>query len=281
MKTRYRHDVAEPSKRPWARRRLLNVWVDDLSMAELMAELDDGVVFTVNLDHLYQLHRDQAFYHAYQQADFITPDSKYVYWALNSIGRPVKEQVSGSDLVPTFCWHHRANPGVRVFLLGAAPGVAEAARKNINTRCGRDVVVGAHSPSMSFVTDPAEIDAVIDIVNRSGATTLVVGLGAPKQEIWISEFRDRMPGVRIFMGVGATLDYEAGAGARAPAWMSRLGLEWLHRLVTDPRRYWRRYLRDMTFFGLICVDALGLYKSPLSSIDARDRDHATVNSAVA
>lgn len=277
---RNRYDVPAPPTRPWLRSRLLNVWVDNLSMAELMTRLDEslndtrgtGIVFTLNPDHLYHLQRNEAFYHAYRRADFITSDSKYVYWSLGWIGRPIQEKCSGSDVVPNFCWHHRNNVDVGVFLLGGASGVAAAARDRINTRCGREVVVGAHSPSMSFVTDAAEIDAVIDAINRSGANTLIVGLGAPKQEIWITEFRDRMPGVRIFMGVGATLDYEAGMVKRAPTWMTKRGLEWVFRIVTEPRRYWRRYLRDMVFFVLIWIDALGIYKSPIPAphVDALD-----------
>jgi N-acetylglucosaminyldiphosphoundecaprenol N-acetyl-beta-D-mannosaminyltransferase len=262
------YDLVEPPPRPWPRSPLLNVWVDDLSMDELMTQLDDGIVFTLNLDHVYHLQRNPEFYRAYRQADFITSDSRYVYWALGWLGRKVKEQVCGSDILPNFCWHHRANPDVGVFLLGGGSGVADAARDNINSRCGRDVVVGAHSPSMSFVSDPAEIDAVIDIVNRSGANVLVVGLGAPKQEIWITQYRYRMPGVRIFMGVGATLDYEAGAVKRAPGWVGKLGLEWAHRVVTQPRRYWRRYLRDTAFFGLVWNDRRGRYKSPLPANEA-------------
>jgi N-acetylglucosaminyldiphosphoundecaprenol N-acetyl-beta-D-mannosaminyltransferase len=257
------YDFSEGEQPPWIRVPLLNVWVDDLSMAELLDQLDEGVVFTLNLDHLHQLQRNQEFFDAYRQADFITSDSRYVYWALRWLGRGVKEQVSGSDIVPKFCWHHRHNPFARVFLLGAAPGVAETARTNINARCGRNVVIGAHSPSMSFVDDPDEIDAVIDVVNRSGATVLLVGLGAPKQELWISKYRDRMPGVRVFMGVGATLDYEAGVVTRAPSWVSRCGLEWAHRVVTQPRRYWRRYVKDVAVLALIVKEAFGRYRSPL------------------
>jgi N-acetylglucosaminyldiphosphoundecaprenol N-acetyl-beta-D-mannosaminyltransferase len=262
---RERHAVAEPPTRPWSRSRILNVWVDNLSMQELMARLDEGIVFTLNPDHLYHLQRNKPFYEAYRQADFISADSKYVYWALGWMGRRIKQKVSGSDIVPTFCWHHRNDPSVKVFLLGAAGGIADTARNKINARCGREIVVGAYSPSMSFVTDGNEIDTVIRIINRSGANVLVVGLGAPKQEIWITKYKNKMPSVRIFMGVGAAIDYEAGAVKRAPHWMTERGLEWVYRITKEPKRYWQRYLRDMEFFLLICLDALGLYKSPMHS----------------
>ena len=251
---------------------MLNVWVDNLSMSELMDKLDQGVVFTLNPDHLYHLQRNKAFYEAYRQADFITSDSKYVFWALGWIGRRIKEKVSGSDIVPNFCWHHRDNPDVKVFLLGAAPGIAQTALERINARCGREVVVGAHSPSMKFVSDEKEIADTIDIINRSGANVLIVGLGAPKQEIWIQKFRTAMTGVKVFMGVGATIDYEAGVVKRAPRWMTKRGLEWVYRIATEPKRYWRRYLRDMEFFLLVSLDGLGLYRSPMPATGDRDRD---------
>ena len=254
-------------QRAWPRSRMLNVWVDNLSLEELLNKLDAGVVFTLNPDHLYHLQRNKEFLDAYRQADFITSDSKYVYWSLGWIGRRIKEKVSGSDIVPSFCWRHRNNPAVKVFLLGAAPGVAQKALERINTRCGREIVVAAHSPSMQFVKDEAEIADTIRIINESGANVLIVGLGAPKQEIWMVKYRHAMPGVKIYMGVGATIDYEAGVVARAPRWMTRRGLEWVYRITTEPRRYWRRYLRDLEFFWLVLVDGLGLYKSPFATND--------------
>jgi len=258
-----------PPARPWPRSRLLNVWVDDLTMAGLMQRLDQGVVFTLNPDHLYHLQRNPEFLAAYRKADFITSDSKYVYWSLGWLGRRIQEKVSGSDIVPTFCSHHAANPDIRIFLLGAGPGIAQRALERINARVGREIVVGAHGPSMNFVNDPTEIADVLAMIESSRANVLIVGLGAPKQEIWIDRYRAAMPNVRIFMGVGATIDYEADAVVRAPRWMTRNGLEWLYRITTEPRRYWRRYLRDMEFFWLVLLDGLGLYRAPALPAPAR------------
>ncbi len=257
-----RSEAELPPTRPWPRSRLLNVWVDDVTMVELMQRLDAGMLFTLNPDHLYHLQRNPAFVSAYRKADFITSDSKYVYWSLGWIGRRIQEKVSGSDIVPTFCHHHRDNPDVKVFLLGAAPGIAQKARERINRREGSEVVVGAHGPSMNFVNDAAEIADVIRMINDSGATVLIVGLGAPKQEIWMDRYRSAMPKVKVFMGVGATIDYEADAVVRAPRWMTRNGLEWVYRITTEPKRYWRRYLRDLEFFWLVLLDGLGLYRPP-------------------
>ena len=109
---------------------------------------------------------------------------------------------------------------------------------------------------------PAEIAEVIAMINDSRATVLIVGLGAPKQEIWMDRYRSAMPNVKVFMGVGATIDYEADTVVRAPRWMTRNGLEWVYRITTEPKRYWRRYLRDLEFFWLVLLDGLGLYRPP-------------------
>ena len=231
-------------------------------MPELMHTLEGGMLFTLNPDHLYHLQRNPAFFAAYRAADFVTSDSKYVYWALGWIGRRIQEKVSGSDIVPTFCRHHRESADVTVFLLGAGPGIAQKALERINARAGREIVVGAHGPSMNFVNDDGEISNVLAMINASGATVLIVGLGAPKQEIWMHRYRSALPGVKIFMGVGATIDYEADAVVRAPRWMTRYGLEWLYRITTEPKRYWRRYLRDLEFFWLVLLDGIGLYRAP-------------------
>jgi len=250
---------------PWPRQPLLNVWADDLSMDQLLGRMvtAGGVVFTVNPDHLYHLQYNPAFVAAYQSADIITVDSHYVRLALRVLGRPVANRLPGSDIVPAFCERHGANPDVRIFLLGARPGVAQAARESMNAKAGRELVVGAHGPSMNFVNDPAEIDAVIEMIEASAASVLLVGLGAPKQEIWIASVRHRLPKVRVMMGIGATIDYEAGAVKRAPVWLRRMGLEWTYRVTTEPGRYLLRYVRSSKFLWWMLLDRLGRYKDPL------------------
>ena len=255
---------------PWPRQPLLNVWADDIDMDQLLDRMVSagGVVFTVNPDHLYHLQYNPAFLRAYLSADIITVDSHYVRLALRAMGRPVANRLPGSDIVPAFCARQAANPDVRIFLLGARPGVAQRALENMNARAGRDQVVGAHGPSMNFVNDPAEIDAVVAMIEASGATVLLVGLGAPKQEIWISNFRDRLPRIRVMMGVGATIDYEAGEVRRAPVILRRLGLEWTYRVSTEPRRYLMRYVRSSKFLWWMLMDRLGRYKDPFASSPA-------------
>lgn len=263
------------NNQPWRRSRILNAWVDSLTVSEIVQRLDEGTLFTVNPDHLYHLQRNADFAAAYRSATLVSCDSKYVYWALNFLGRPIKQKSSGSDIVPAYWRYHAHNPAVSIYLLGAKPGVAETAKERINALAGREIVVGALGPSFNFVDDEREISDAIERINASGATCLIVGLGAPKQEIWIHRHRSQMPGVKVFMGVGATIDYEAEAVRRAPEWMNRNGLEWVYRMATEPRRYWRRYFRTLEFFWLVLFDKLGAYKppsfpSPVSDDDAVD-----------
>ena len=207
--------------RRWHRSRILNAWVDSLTVQEIVEELDEGVLCTLNPDHLYWLQRDPDFAAAYRNAALVSSDSKYVFWALGFLGRAIKQKSSGSDIVPAYWRHHANNPAVSIFLLGARSGIADMARERINRLAGRRIVVGSLGPSFNFANDEHETTEAIRMINASGATCLIVGLNAPKQEIWINRNRSRMPGVKVFMGVGATIDYEAEAVKRAPPWMTR------------------------------------------------------------
>lgn len=247
----------------WRRARILNAWVDSLTVEQVLEVLEDGgVLFTINPEHLYQLQRNAEFATAYANATYVSCDSIYVFMALKLLGRGLEHRASGSDIVPAYWRRHAANPDVSMFLLGAAPGVAERARERINKLAGRQIVVGAHGPSFDFLDDEQETADAIDMINASGATCLVVGLGAPKQEIWIERNRGKLPGVEVYMGVGATIDYEAEAVQRAPTWMRHNGLEWVYRVFTEPRRYLRRYARNTEFLWLALLDAFRLYRFP-------------------
>ncbi|NDY90917.1 WecB/TagA/CpsF family glycosyltransferase [Ideonella livida] len=244
---------------------LLNIWVDDLSRSELLDLLATrgGLVFTLNPDHLWHLQHDPAFLAAYRQADWVTMDSAPLRGLMGWTGRPLRERITGSDLVPAML-HHAVRQQVpwRFFLLGAAPGVAETARRRMNERAGQALVVGALGPSMRFVDDPQETETALAAIRASGANVLLVGLGAPKQEVWLARHRHALPGVKVLLGVGATLDYEAGAVRRAPVWMRRMGLEWAYRIGSEPGRYLRRYGRNTRFLWWMLQERLGRYRDP-------------------
>lgn len=236
---------------------ILGVEIDNISQRQFLAELTKGVIFTPNVDHLMKLQKDAAFRDAYQQADYKVCDSQILMYASKLLGKPLKAKISGSDLLPLFCDYHRDNPNITIFLLGGAKGVAAQAQVNINAKFGRDMVIAAHSPTFGFEKNTEECQAIIDMINASGATVLAVGVGAPKQELWIAKYRSQMPGVKIFMAIGAALDFEAGNKPRAPQFWSDLGIEWLYRLMSEPRRLWKRYLLDdLPFFKLLLKQKL-------------------------
>lgn len=244
--------------------RILNIDVDNMTIDELLAKFSSGVLFTANVDHLMTLQYDPSFRIAYANADYVSVDSQVVLWASHFLGTPIKQKISGSDFLPAYCDYHRNNPDVRIFLLGAATGVAEKAAEKINKRAGRKIIVGTFSPSMGFDTNDTECDAIVNMINNSDANVLVVGIGAPRQEIWINTYRRKFEKIKSFMALGATIDYEAGVLKRAPEWMSRSGVEWAYRLLQEPSRLWRRYLiKDVGFPLFILRQRWGLYVPPI------------------
>ncbi|WP_421655473.1 WecB/TagA/CpsF family glycosyltransferase [Leptothermofonsia sp. ETS-13] len=245
--------------------RILNVLLDNLTMRELLEQLKSGVVLTPNVDHLMKLQRDAEFFRLYQLADYRVCDSQVLMYAARFLGTPLREKISGSDFFPAFCEFHKHNQDISIFLLGAAPGVADTARTKINRRTGREIVVDSYSPSFGFEKNERECLEIVDRINQSGATVLAVGVGAPKQEKWIFKYRDRLTNIKIFLAVGATIDFEAGIIRRAPKWMSNLGIEWLFRISQDPQRLWKRYLvEDLPFLWLLLKQKRGLYTSPFA-----------------
>lgn len=242
---------------------ILNVAIDNLSQQELLNLLKQqgGIVVTPNVDHLIKLQADPEFHQVYQSVDYRVCDSQILKLVSHWLGTPIREKLSGSDLFPAFYQHCKDDKNVKIFLLGAAEGVAEKAKQRINQKVGREMVVDCYSPSYGFEKNKAECEKIVERVNRSGATVLAVGLGAPKQEKWIYNYRNRFPNINVFMAIGATIDFEAGNRPRSPQWMSKLGIEWAFRLMSEPKRLWKRYLvEDLPFFWLILKQKLNLYK---------------------
>lgn len=242
--------------------KLLNVFVNNLSQEELLEQIEEGVVFTPNVDHLIKLQSDREFLHVYGLADYKLCDSQILLYASRFLGSPIKEKVSGSDFFPAFYKYHKHNQDIKIFLLGSEQGVARKAGENINKKVKRNIVVGSYSPLFGFETTEKESMKIVEMINQSGATVLAIGVGAPKQEKWIYKYRHKMPNIKIFLAIGATINFEAGDLQRAPKWMSNIGLEWLHRLLSEPKRLWKRYLiQGLPFFCLILKQKFNLYKS--------------------
>lgn len=245
--------------------RLLNVDVDDVTMDELVETFREGMLLTLHVDMIMKLQRDRQFYDVLSRFDVVTCDSQVLFTAARLLGTPLRERVSGSDFFPRFYAKHARDPGVTVFISGGAPGVAEIAARNVNAKVGREMVVGVDSPPLDFETRPGEIDRMVERINASHATVLLVGLGAGRQEKFLVAHRHRMPHVRTFLPLGGTIDYEADALPRPAAWVTDAGLEWLYRLLHEPRQRWRRYLvHQPPVLSLLARQRVGRYRDPFA-----------------
>ncbi len=250
---------------------ILSVPIDNISKMDLLERLKlGGTVFTPNVDHLIKLQKDPEFYEVYSTATYRTCDSQILMFASMLLGSPIQERISGSDLFPAFYEYYADDKDIRIFLLGAAEGVAAKAMQRINQKVGRNIIVAAHSPSFGFEHDEAECNRIVDMINGSGATVLAIGVGAPKQEKWLYKHKSRLKSVKIFFAIGATIDFEAGNVRRAPKWVSEAGLEWLYRLLLEPKRLWKRYLiEDLPFLLLVVKQALKLNRPMRASSSNR------------
>ena len=243
--------------------RILNVNLLAITQNELLQKLDKGILITPNVDQLVKLQYDRDFYDICLQTEWLICDSKILYQLSKLLKHQIPEAIPGSSFFTAYYMYHKNDTNCKIFLLGAMDGVAEKAMKRINEKVGRNIVVGAHSPSYGFEKKEKECEELIDIVNNSGANVVLVGVGAPKQEKWIMKYKDRMPNVDIWMALGATIDFEAGTLKRAPLIWQKCGMEWLYRCIKEPKRLFKRYfVDDMKFFYYFTKQLLGIYKNP-------------------
>jgi N-acetylglucosaminyldiphosphoundecaprenol N-acetyl-beta-D-mannosaminyltransferase len=251
----------QPAKRPTRlplppRFVLGRVPVDRISMdyaAILLAEalLHPGELPTLtvvgpNAQLITLSQKDELFAEALQQADLSVPDGMSVVLASKLLGVPIPERVTGGDLMERMC-AESAHYGFRVFFLGGLPGAAEMAAFNLRRRYPGLNICGTYCPPFGFENDPAELFWIEKVVEEARPDLLCVAFGAPKQEIWMQRHRGRLH-VGVILPVGAAFDTQAGLQRRAPQWMQRNALEWLFRLMMEPRRLWRRYLVGNTCF---------------------------------
>lgn len=245
--------------------RFLNLNILSLTQKELLEQMTEGVLYTPNLDHLIKIQHDREFYNIYQQAEWVVCDSKILYLTSKLLKQSLPMAIPGSSFFTAFYNYHANNLNCKIFLLGAAEGVAKKAMENINRRVGRQIVVGAHSPSYGFEKKQNENEKIYKMINESGANVVLVGVGCPKQEKWIFTHKDKMPGVDIWMALGATIDFEAGNIKRAPKIIQILAMEWFYRFLQEPKRLFRRYfIDDIRFFYYFVKQLLGLYKDPFA-----------------
>jgi N-acetylglucosaminyldiphosphoundecaprenol N-acetyl-beta-D-mannosaminyltransferase len=251
-----------------ARIKFMNIEVDNLTMVETLQAIDsliqqnrNAYVVTPNVDHIVQLERGGELCEAYRNADLILTDGQPLLWISRWYGNPIKQKISGSDLFPLLC-KMAVDKEYTMYFLGAGEGIAAQAADNLMRRYPGLKVVGTYSPPFGFEKDEEEMKKIVKILKSAKPHILIVGLGCPKQELFILHNREKL-GVPISLGLGASLDFEAGNIKRAPKWMSEHGMEWCFRIVQDPKRMLKRYL----------IDDLAIFRLALKYKNRRFHEH--------
>ena len=247
---------------------ILGVPIDALTFDALLDRIGGWIggqtarqICTVNPEFVMTAQRDFNFFNILNRVDLCVPDGVGLLWAAKRLGHELPERVTGSDGVPLIA-ERAAREGWRLFLLGAAPGVADKAAHILCERYPGLQIAGVYAGSPTA----NEEDNIVQRVNTSHADILFVAYGAPNQDKWIARNLPRLQ-VGVAMGIGGSLDFVAGTAARAPVWMRQAGIEWLHRLITQPWR-WRRMLRLPLF--VLAVLRRGS-QGPAAFVGMRDR----------
>ncbi len=235
------------------RQSVLGALIDVISWDETLDRItawgqarESRYVCICNVHSVVTTTRDAEYKHVVNGADMSTPDGAPIAWALRRFGHLGQPRVNGPDLMWKYLAQAEQN-GQVVFFYGSTDATLGKLRSVLAQRFPLLRVGGMHSPPFRKLSEQEDQDEV-DMINRSGAQVVFVGLGCPKQEKWMAEHRGRIQAVMI--GVGAAFDYHAGTIKRAPLWWQQNGLEWLYRLCSEPRRLMRRYMVTNTLFIL-------------------------------
>ena len=244
--------MAEPAA--IARVDVLGVGVSALDMPTAVSEIsrwiDEGeqhYVCVTGVHGVMESQADPGLRDIHNRSGLTTPDGMPMVWAGRWAGVEHMDRVYGPDLMLELL-QVAAQRGWRSFFYGGAEGTPELLARRLQERFPGLLVAGTHSPPFRPLTDDEDADVVARI-NGSGADIVWVGLSTPKQERWMADHVERLD-APVLLGVGAAFDIHAGTLRQAPRWMQRAGLEWLFRLLAEPRRLWRRYLRNNPLFVL-------------------------------
>lgn len=234
---------------PLNRRRFMNTYIDDVTLEEAVLYMEDciaqrkiGQVITPNVDQIVRMEWDDKFRMICENCELLLVDGHPLLWIAKAYGTPFKQKICGSDLVPMLC-RLASQKGYKVFFLGAAPGVAQIAAEKMQQEYPGLQVVGTYSPPMGFLDNAEELSHINSLLLESKADMLFVGMGVPKQDIFIYENMDKYK-IPLSFSIGGTIDFIAGVQKRAPMWMRKIGFEWLYRLLSDPKRMFKRYILD-------------------------------------
>lgn len=231
--------------------KVLDSFIHALSWEETLARItvwararESRYVCICNVHSVVTATRDKEFKQVLRHADMTTPDGMPIAWMLRKLGFAGQQRINGPDLMWKYC-AQAARTGDSVYFYGGSYEALRQMSMKLRAAFPDLQIGGVYAPPFRAVGE-VEDDKVIAAINESGAGVVFVGLGCPKQEIWMATHHNRIHAVMI--GVGAAFDYHAGTVQRAPLWMQRNGLEWSYRLLSDPRRLWKRYFVTNTLF---------------------------------
>jgi N-acetylglucosaminyldiphosphoundecaprenol N-acetyl-beta-D-mannosaminyltransferase len=247
---------------------VLGVGISAINMEVALTTIEDWIarhysryVCVAPVHSVMECRKDAALRRIFNVSGLTTPDGMPLVWLCHLKGYRDVSRVYGPDLMLAICERSIAR-GYRHFFYGGADGVAEKMAVNLRHRFPGLSVAGTYSPPFRSLT-PEEDAEIVRMINEASPDIVWVGLGAPKQERWMAAHGDKLT-APVLIGVGAAFDFHAGLKKQAPCWMQRRGLEWLFRLMTEPRRLWRRYLiNNPLFVMLVLLQALGLRRYSL------------------
>ena len=227
--------------------RVLGVRFDAVQISGVVGRMEEWIaqrerahyIAVSNVHGLMESQHSESFKKVLDAADLCVPDGMPVIWVGRLRGHQMERRVYGPDLFLSFC-RETEGKGYRHFFYGGAAGIPEALAEKLREQFPKLEVAGTYSPPFRAITQEEDAE-IVEMINGANADVLWVGLGCPKQEIWMNEHRERLR-VPVLVGVGQAFDIHAGRLRQAPRWMRENGLEWLFRLAAEPRRLWRRYL---------------------------------------
>ncbi len=247
---------------------------DTVSLISLLIQKGNAPhhIVTGNLDHLYRLEHDAEFQDVYRSASLVLPDGMPVVWLSRLFKKSgeagLPERVAGSDLLFELA-KHSSLTGIRLFLLGGAPGAADGSREVLEERFPGCQICGTYCPPQEFFNTPEEQERIRKIVRTANPDVLLVAFGAPKQEKWILRNKALL-GVPVSLGVGGSFEMASGKVTRAPKVIQRLGMEWAFRMFQDPGRLWRRYIgNDLPFLFRLLVRTIGEHSNQSPQVTER------------
>ena len=234
------------------RRKVINflgIRLNNMTAEEILDHVDRCIqrrtpvqIVGVNVDQALRVIEDKYSRKIFKNAEIVFTDGKPIIWMAKRLKRPIVEKVSGPDLMLLLC-ERAAKKKYKIFLLGAGPGVAERAAKNLERTYPGLECVGTYSPPFGFEKDEEEMKKIVSMLKESGADQLFVGMGSPKQDIFIYENMKEYD-IPVSFSMGAAIDFIGGSVKRAPKWMSEHGLEWFYRFMQNPKRLFKRYFVD-------------------------------------